>query len=382
MAERNQKEISAKRIRWMQTWKILRPIATAVISVAAVVLIVSFGARYILSNFVYPVDSDDATPIEVVIPESSSAGTIAQLLYTACGEGNEGLIVNTASFKIYVDFVGKAGSLKAGTYILSKNMSIAEIVDILCAGNPARQTTRITIPEGYTVEDIAKLLVDSGLIDDEAVFLNLCNDSAMFSNYSFIAALDNRTERKYLLEGYLFPDTYEVYVDGTCEEIIQRMLSRFDAVYTGEYVTRANELGMTMNQVITLASIIEREARDDEDFVRVSAVFHNRIAQGMNLESCATLSYALGVNKYTFTTEELATVSAYNTYRNSNLPIGPISNPGERAILAALYPDETFMAEGYLYFCNMDINTTTALVFSKTYEEHLENVELYSQYWD
>lgn len=375
------KDISAKRLRWMQAWAILRPILTVIISVGAVALIISFGFRYILSNYIYPVDTTDATPIEVVIPEDSSASTIAQILYNACGEGNEGLIVNTASFKIYVDFVGKAGSLKAGTYILSKNMSIAEIVDIICAGNPARQTLRITIPEGYTIKDIAELLVANALIEDETVFLNMCNDSALFSNYAFIAALDNRTERTYLLEGYLFPDTYEVYVDSSCEDIIQRMLTRFDEVYSGEYVVRANELGMTMNQVITLASIIEREARDDEDFGRVSAVFHNRLTNGMALESCATLSYALGVHKYTFTTEEMNIVSPFNTYRNSNLPIGPICNPGDKAIQAALYPDETYLEEGYLYFCNMDVNTTTSLVFAKTYEEHQQNVEMYSQYW-
>lgn len=376
-----QKEVSQKRMRYMQMWSIARPIVVVMASVLVVALIVSFAVRYVLSNYVYPVNPNDATPIEVVIPNDSSASTIARILKNACGEGNEGLIVSTASFKIYVDFVGKAGSLKAGTYILSKNMSISEIVNVICEGNPAHQTVRFTVPEGYTVADVADLLSSNGLIDDKEAFLTLCNDNTVFSGYSFISGLENKQERTYLLEGYLFPDTYEVYVDATNEEIIDKMLDRFNEVFTSDYVSRAQELGLTMDQVITLASVIEREARDDGDFYKVSAVFHNRLRAGMKLESCATLSYALGIRQYTFTAEQLNVVSPYNTYRNTNLPLGPISNPGDKAIRAALFPDETYIAENYLYFCNMDINTTTSLVFARTEEEHRQNVEMYSQYW-
>ncbi len=380
--KRQKGEISEKRVKAMQTWKMLRPIVTVVLSVLIVVLVVSFAIRFVLSNFIYPVDSNDATPIEVIIPPDSSASSIARILKNACGEGSEGLIVNTASFKIYVDFVGKAGSLKAGTYILSKNMSISEIVNVICAGNPARQTVRFTIPEGYTIEDIVGVLIENGLVTDREAFLTLCRDKTLFSEYSFISSLENGSDRTYLLEGYLFPDTYEVYADATNQEIIEKLLDRFKAVFTDEYALRANELGLTRDQVITLASVIEREARDDGDFPKVSAVFHNRLGGGMKLESCATLSYALGEHKYTFNSDEMNTVSPYNTYRNANLPIGAICNPGDKAIRAALYPDETFLAENYLYFCNMDISTTTSLVFSKTLEEHQRNVEEYSKYWN
>lgn len=147
---------------------------------------------------------------------------------------------------------------------------------------------------------------------------------------------------------------------------------------------------MTMDQVVTLASLIEREAQVDTDFAKVSAVFHNRLKEGMRLESCASLSYVLNVRKYTFTATELATESPYNTYRNAGLPIGPISNPGKLAIEAALYPNEEFLEEGYLYFCNGKLEvknpdgTVThdyALVFDKTYEEHQKHVLEYQQYW-
>lgn len=213
-------------------------------------------------------------------------------------------------------------------------------------------------------------------------------DQGDFESFQF---LPEQTEgRKYLLEGYLFPDTYEVFVDASAESIIIKMLNRFNEVFTDEYIARAQELGMTMDEVVTLASLIEREAQVDTDFAKVSAVFHNRIKQEMRLESCASLSYVLNVKKYTFTQTELATESPYNTYRRAGLPVGPISNPGKLAIEAALYPNQEYLDEGYLYFCNGKLQVTAAdgtvthdyaLVFDKTYEEHQQHVLEYSPYW-
>ncbi|MCL2696165.1 MAG: endolytic transglycosylase MltG [Clostridiales bacterium] len=371
-----------KNTKGQKTWKRLRPFAAGAISVGFVLLALFFGVHYVLSRFVYPVDTNDATPYEIVIPNNASAGSIAQILYTACGEGNKGLIVSTASFKVYVDFMGKAGSLRAGTYILSKNMSIGEIVNQLCQGSPPQRTLRFTVPEGSTVEAIATILVEKGIIAEESTFLTLAGDAALFSNYTFVNELENRSERRYLLEGYLFPDTYEVYVNASAEDVIVKMLTRCYGMYTDELVERAEELHLTRDQVMTLASIIEREAADPDDFAKVSAVFHNRMKDGMPLESCATLSYALGLNKYTFTKDEMDTVSPFNTYRNKNLPIGPICNPGMNAIYAALYPNEDFLAAHYLFFCNANPAETRSLLFSKTYEEHQKLVREYQQYWD
>ena len=374
--------MDSKNAKLRRAWKQLRPYAAGLISVAIVALVLFFGAHYVLSRYVYPVDAGDATPIEVIIPNNASAGSIAQILYTACGEGNEGLIVSTASFKVYVDFVGKAGSLRAGTYIFSKNMSIGEIVDLLCQGNPPSRTVRFTVPEGSTVEGIAKILVEKNILAEESSFLTCANDAALFSNYTFIGELENRTERKYLLEGYLFPDTYEVFVNATAEDVILKMLTRYYVVYTDEFVARAEEMSLTRDQVMALAAVIEREAAEPGDFAKVSAVFHNRLKDGMPLESCATLSYALDVQKYTFTREEMDTVSPFNTYRNKSLPIGPICNPGLLAIEAALYPNETFLSEHYLFFCNANPQETKSLIFSRTYAEHQENVAKYQQYWE
>ncbi|MBR0508318.1 MAG: endolytic transglycosylase MltG [Clostridia bacterium] len=376
-------ELSAVRLRWRRFWHYARPIATWLLSIGLVAVIVIVAVQFVLSHYISAVDPDDATPYEVVIPQNASAGKIADLLYHACGEGEKGLIVSSASFKIYVDFVGKANSLKAGTYRLSKNMTIPEIVDVLTEGNPMRQTTRLVVTEGKTVEEIAAILRDSKEITtDPEAFLALCRDSATFSKYPFIAELPNAGERRYVLEGYLFPDTYDVYVDSAPEEILDKMLTRYYEIYSGEWVDRAQELGLSRDQVMTLASIIEREAGDKDDFTKVSAVFHNRLQKGMKLESCATLNYITGQDRYTFSADEMAIVSPYNTYLNEGLPIGPIGNPGATAIYAALYPDEEFLAEDYLYFCNANPKETRKLVFSKTYEEHKANVEKYKEFWN
>ena len=383
MKRKDSHEMTAVRQRWQRFWHYTRPIATWLLSIGLVLVIAIVAVRFVLSHYISAVDPDDATPYEVVIPQNASAGKIADLLYHACGEGEKGLIVSSASFKVYVDFVGKANSLKAGTYCLSKNMTIPEIVDVLAEGNPARRTTRLVVIEGRTVEDIARSIRESDTITTDAeAFLALCRDASAYAKYPFIAELPDTAGRRYALEGYLFPDTYEIYADSTPEEILDKMLTHYYEIFSGEWVSRAEELGMTRDEVMTLASIIEREASVPEDMYKVSAVFHNRLKEGMKLESCATLNYITGQDRYVFTRDEMAIDSPYNTYRYAGLPIGPISNPGAAAIKAALYPDETYLEEGYLYFCNANPKETRALVFAKTYEEHQENVEKYRQYWN
>jgi len=379
----NKKKLTAKQKQRLRVWRAVRPAAVVAASLVLVFCVARFAINQVLARFIYPADVDDATPIEVVIPMSSSASKIAQILYTARGEHEEGLIPSTAAFKVYVDFVGKANKMQAGTYVLSRNMSLKQIVDIICAGNPPKATVKFTIPEGYTITDIARVLQEKGLLSDEQALYDAAGDEKMFETFAFIdSVVKSGGDRRYYLEGYLFPDTYEAYADASLDSILIRMLNRFNEIYSDEYIARAEELGMTMDEVITLASLIEREAQVDSDFAKVSAVFHNRLERDMQLQSCASLSYVLNVKKYTFTEAELSTDSPYNTYRRSGLPVGPICNPGKAAIEAALYPNEEYVEGEYLYFCNGNLEKSTELVFSKTYEEHQTNVMTYQQYWD
>lgn len=384
MATRAEREKLKKQKRMRRLWLAVRPAVVLGISLVIVFFIARFTVNYVLSNYINPVDSNDATPIEVTIPTSSSASSIARILYGACGYDKEGLISSTAAFKVYVDFVGKANNLKAGTYVFSKNMSIKQIVEELCEGNAPKATVTFTVPEGYTIVGIGKVLVEKGLISSEADLLTAAKTGSAFTNFAFIndvAVSSTAANRAYVLEGYLFPDTYEVYADASVETILIKMLNRFNEVFTDDYLTRAQQLGMTLDQVVTLASLIEREAQAPDDFAKVSAVFHNRLSQDMPLQSCASLSYVLGVTKYVFNETERATDSLYNTYKYNGLPVGPVCNPGKAAIEAALYPNEDYLAGGYLYFCNQNPAETSELVFAKTYEEHQANVEKYQQYW-
>ena len=366
---------------YSSTWVFIRPIAIFLISAGLVVGGIAIAINYVFNEYILPVDINDPTPITVVIENASSAATIAKVLYEAGGEGQEGLIANKAVFKIYVDFVGKASKLKAGTYVLSKNMDIPQIVDELCKGNPAKRTIRFTVTEGSTVEDIANTLVKAGVLTDTADFLALCQTATKFDTFSFVEAIPVNSEqaRDYELEGYLFPDTYDVFEGSSTETVITKFLLRFHEVFTDDYIERAQELDMTIDEVISLASMIEKEAKT-ADFKKVSAVFHNRLNKDDTLGSDAGIQYIYKEKTLLFTSEQLDNPSLYNTRLHKGLPLGPISNAGKAAIEAALYPDADYMEQGYYYFCLKDPNTGE-LVYAKTLKEHEKNVEKYKSTW-
>ena len=375
-----------KKYRRRKLMRVLRPVLIYGISIAVCFFIARAAIDYALDEYVRPVDSSDATPITVTIEKGSGASTIAKLLYEAGGEGNVGLIKSKAAFKIYVDFTGKSSTLKAGTYVLSRNMDIAQMVDIICMGNPARQTVKFTIPEGMEIADIAERLVELNILQSKTEFLSLCETGEAFSEYSFINAIlqsDTAEDRKYALEGYLFPDTYEVYTDASAKSIIAKMLIRFNEVFNDEYMARAQELNLSVDEVVALASIIEREAGVLSDFDKVSAVFHNRLEEGMRLQSDAPLKYIHNTeNVMDFTSEQMEVDSPYNTYKVDGIPIGAICNPGNNAIRAALYPSEEYMEDGYLYFVlkpREKEEDPPMLAFSKDYDDFLEDKEAYQE---
>ncbi len=148
-------------------WLYLRPVAVVALSLVITFTIFYKAIDYVLNRYIRPVDINDSTPIELVVEKSDSASRVASKLYNACGSGSSGLIANTAVFKVYVDFVGKANKLKAGTYVLSKNMDIPQIVDIICEGNPARKTMKITVQEGFTISGILWALQQGGVKIDQ-----------------------------------------------------------------------------------------------------------------------------------------------------------------------------------------------------------------------
>lgn len=350
-----------------------RTLKTWLISLLIIVVFMQLSFFSVNQLFFAP-PSWDGTKIEFEVVKGASFSDVAESLQ------KNGFIKNALVFRIYAQFSDKAYKLKSGVYELSKNMSITDILDTITRGEGYRTVIKLTIVEGKNVETMASQIKSAGIVDNTKTFYDLANNLDYYkSKFSFLNDIPTDSQRRYALEGYLFPDTYEVYSDVSADSVIQKQLTRFRTIYTTEYEQRAKSLGMTMDQVITLASIIEKEAKTD-DFKKVSAVFHNRLKNGMALQSCATVQYAKGIKRLDLTDEDIAYDSPYNTYLHKGLPIGPICSPGKKAIEAALYPDDTYVKQGYLYFCVSD-PATGATVFSKTYEEHMTNVNKYKPLW-
>ncbi len=291
------------------------------------------------------------------------------------------LIRSKTAFKYYCDFAGMGQKIQVGTYTLGKDMTMEEIAEQLTTGDGNPMVRNITLIPGETIEDFAAKLVRTGVLKNDETFLKLCRDGKTFQGYEcidYVLRTTTANKRKYILEGYLAPNTYEVYVDADEETIIRKLLSQTEAVFD-EFRTQAAKQGKNMDQVLTLASIIEKEAKES-DFAKVSAVFYNRQDKGMPLQSDVTVHYVTGIRRMALTDADTSVSSPYNTYKNTGLPVGPICNPSPAAIRAALYPDEAYRAEKYLYFCAR-YPESGELAFSKTLEEHESYVAVYKKYW-
>lgn len=358
-------------------WRIARPLLITLGALILVGGVLLTGWNALGEKFFWPVDAEDTEPVTFVVESGSSLTTVTNKLE------DEGLIRNRSVLKYLMDFQGMSQKVQTGEYELTRAMTVSEIIEKLTTGDGNPLTRRITIIPGWTVEQIADYLVTEGVADSREAFLAACNDRETYGAYYYIDEIlekSNISQRTYLLEGYLAPDTYEIYNTATLDNVIQKLISQMEVVFHSEYHARAEELEMSMDDVITLASMIEKEAKT-ADFTKVSAVFHNRLEQGMPLQSDVTVQYFTHSEKMALTESQTGLESPYNTYQNKGLPVGPICNPSKDAIRAALYPDESFVDQDYLYFCSMSPREGT-LYFSKTLEEHNEAVRTYRPLWE
>lgn len=298
--------------------------------------------------------SNDIVPI--TISENDNLTTISKKL-----EEN-GVVLSRYIFKWYYQATNPDATIYPGTATVQKNSSYQNIAKAISA--PTTDNITLTIPEGFEVREIVAKLKDNGMIANEEEFMNALQSHTFQTNQG--TSISGET----MLEGYLFPDTYQVKKDASADEIITLFTNNFQSKWTDQYEQRAKELGMDVKDVIILASIIEREAGKPEDFALVSSVFHNRLEIGKRLESCATVQYILKERKPVLSVADTKIDSPYNTYQNAGLPPAPISSPGILAIEAALYPKDT----EYLYFFT-DQNGDNH--YSKTYEEHNQKIEQY-----
>lgn len=375
-------------------WKAIRPVLIFICSALMVIGMVSVGYDRVYNAFFAPVERDNSEVVNFQIASGETVTQIGERLQQA------NLLRDSRVFKYMVQFRGLTNALSYGTFKLSPGMNTGEIITELTSGSQTNERV-ITIVPGWTVEDIARYLVAEGALEDTGEFLRLCNDVDRFvgSSYALRDAQNHGTlaGRKYALEGYLAPDTYRIFVSATPESIIRTLLNQHNKVvdsvfyadhseyYTDEEgvyheVEKFNST-LTMDQTVTLASMIEKEAANREDYARVSAVFHNRLAQGMKLESDPTVTYLSGVHKLALSDEEIAQQNPYNTYYVPALPAGPICNPSAAALEAAMLPDMQYIKDGYLYFCATEPNSGK-LAFSISKAEHEANVALYRPLWE
>ncbi len=328
-----------------------------VVLIIIAIAIISF--KKFVDNQLQPVAMENAKEIQIIIPKGTSTSNIAKIL-----KDNK-LIRNEMFFRVFAKYEKMDGNFKAGKYVLNNGMTQKEIMENLVAGGIAKDSVTFTIPEGFELKQIAERLSEIGLVNKDS-FLELTSKVSNFSSeFDFLKEVPGELS----LEGYLYPDTYEAYADASEKDIIRKMLSRFDSLYTDDIKAKAKELGLNLNQVITLASIIEREGRADSEREIISAVFHNRIKSKMMLQSCATVQYILGERKPVLSNKDTSIESPYNTYINQGLPPGPIASPGIKSIEAAVNPADV----NYKYFVFNEDEAGTH-TFSVTYEEHLKAI--------
>ena len=362
---------------------IIKALVYIVCVVGASLVISYFGI--IISNDVFAfVKEDDETVI--TIPEYMTTGELADILY------EEGIIKYPFVFKIYcgrndngkIEFV-------PGEYTVNANTSYDKLFTMF-QKSTKRETVRIAFPEGLTVDEIVDLLVQNGVGTREG-FIEVINEYDFLAagyEYDFLEKLVIKPDRHYRLEGYLYPDTYDFYKSRELDEedvketgvyiyadevaAIAKFLNRFKQVFTEDLLLRVEELNMTLDEVITLASIIEKEGKFVVEFEDISSVFHNRLNHKgtyPKLQSDATTAYAIQCIEGKRPDEILPSHNdidhPYNTYVYDGLPPSAIANPGYNAITCALYPSTT----EYYYFISKKDGTT---LFAKTEEEHLENI--------
>lgn len=333
----------------------LKPAKTVAAIIFAIFLLICIGAGlgyYRAVTFLFTPAAITGREVVLLVKPGQGLNRITADL------AEKGLINNQTLFKLYARYKQAAGRLKAGEYRLSPQLTPVQILDLLLRGKVVRY--RITIPEGLNMDEIAGRVAQAGFCKAET-FSGLCRDIA------FIKALNIPS---HTLEGFLFPNTYFFPKGTTCREIIKKMVATFFNVYTSEWQVRTKKIGFTMQQIVTLASMIEKETGDASERPLISSVFHNRLKRKMRLECDPTVIYGDKDFKGRIRKRHLRRKTPYNTYQIFGLPKGPIANPGAKSIEAALYPDES----DYLFFVSR--NDTTHH-FSKNLREHNRAVRKY-----
>ncbi|MBR5323164.1 MAG: endolytic transglycosylase MltG [Clostridia bacterium] len=346
----------------------LAVLSKALIYIAVVLLISALASYFIITvaNDVFAFVKADAQ-IEVVIPEYATLDQIADELH------EKQIIKFPKIFVLYSIIRGRDDAVyKAGIYTVSPQQNFDQLYYTFVERKVTTMTEiSVTIPEGYTIDDIIKLFVEEKGMGTKEGFVDAIQNGVY--DYWFLEGLKVvNPDRKYRLEGYLYPDTYYFYKEWPEEKIIDKMLANFYAKFDIKYKQECEKAGMSIDDVVNLASIIQMEAKHQKDYTIVSSVIHNRLNSAYymyRLDCDATIQYALPERKTDLTHDDTLIDSPYNSYTHGGLPPGPISNPTLKAIRAALYPEQT--SEKYYFFVS-DIDGY--MLYARNLPEHNANI--------
>lgn len=350
----------------------------SVISVAAIGIGVALAINVIGGIRDFTGMSKPNNVVEITISDTMTPTTVADTLHS------NGVIESPWLFKMYLKFSKNENAFREGIHVVSSNMSYGSIISALRTQMEYTETVDVVIPEGLTAAEIGKILEDN-MVCRAVDFVKCYKDK--LNKYDFEEGIPNNANRFYALEGYIFPDTYQFYVNDDLKRnpnfdtseyaltVVEKMYDNFEKKITKDMKKRMEELDMTLDEVITLASLIEWEGTNEENMANISSVFHNRLNDPENypqLQSDTTDTYIKRVikpNTKSLSEEKRQVIEdAYDTYKCEGLPPGPICNPGMMAIEAALYPSQT----NYYYFL---ASSDGVFYWARTLEEHKQNIQ-------
>ena len=338
------------------------------VCIAVVVLAVTQIGR----NWLVPANANDTQIVEVEIPEGTPVSTMGDILE------EQGLIRSSSAFSLLVRVQGAAANLQAGVHDLSPSMTMPEIVAALQEGAEEAGLLKVTVNEGLTVDQIAEVVADSTSYSAEDFLNHMSNQeflAQLVQQYPILTDSYNNPNVRYVLEGYLFPATYDVAQGETLESLVTQMVDKTNEVLS-KYQADIDASSYSLQDIMSIASLVEKEGQTTEDRKLIAGVFYNRLEQGMPIQSDISVLYALGTHKEMVTYDDLEVDSPYNLYTNAGLPPGPMNSPSEDAIAAALEPTDN----DYLYFY---ANLKTGEVFyTDNYEQHQAWAQEYEETGD
>lgn len=348
---------------------------------ASVIIVGAVLAVYLLVgiNDMLAINRTDDTQVSVKIPDSPKLSDVSTALK------NAGVISEPSFFEMYANITKSADGFHQGDFRLNSKLDYEAIINLLQSNSNRTDIVTVTITEGQNLLEIADTLKNAGVLSDEEKFLELCNSTYFDEDYEFLQNIKKPDNRYYKLEGYLYPDTYDFYINEDPKVTITRFLNNFEAsIYQRQtiegYDKRVkisdliNDSGYSMDEILTIASIVQAEAANNDDMYYISSIIHNRLERGDELDVAS-----LGLDStmyYPYRSEDkipndIKTTfkSKYNTYNFAGLPPGSICNPGTQAILAAINPYDT----DYIYFCHSEDGTP---YYASTIWEHQYNQEV------